>query len=117
MLVAIERVLGMLNGATVLSIELLHFSELASAGATPAARSRLRSRSCRRRSQPASARGGSAAVPRIEGTRTAARRHEARCALTSTTPRRSGSHSSAGTWAPTPSLEEAGSPHPSQDAR
>ena len=28
MLVAIERVLGMLNGATVLGIKLLHFSEL-----------------------------------------------------------------------------------------
>ena len=33
MLVAIERVLGMLDGATVLGIELLHFSELASVGA------------------------------------------------------------------------------------
>ena len=33
MLVAIERVLGMLNGATVLGIKLLHFSELASVGA------------------------------------------------------------------------------------
>ena len=33
MLVAIERVLGMLNGAIVLGIKLLHFSELASVGA------------------------------------------------------------------------------------
>ena len=33
MLVAIGRVLGMLNGATVLGIELRHFSELASVGA------------------------------------------------------------------------------------
>ena len=33
MLVAIERVLGMLNGATVLGIKLLHFSELVSVDA------------------------------------------------------------------------------------
>ena len=33
MLVAIERVLGMLNGATVLCIKLLHFSELVSVDA------------------------------------------------------------------------------------
>ena len=33
MLIAIERVLGMLNGATVLVIELLHFSEPANVGA------------------------------------------------------------------------------------
>ena len=36
MLAAIERVLGMLNDATVQRIELLHFSELASVGATRA---------------------------------------------------------------------------------
>ena len=36
MLAAIERVLGMLNDATVQNIELLHFSELASVGATRA---------------------------------------------------------------------------------
>ena len=33
MLVAIERVLGMLNGATVLGIQLLNFSELVSVDA------------------------------------------------------------------------------------
>ena len=33
MLLAIERVLGMLNGATVLGVKLFHFSELANVGA------------------------------------------------------------------------------------